>query len=310
MILHCNHKENRICSGMDFKYYSVKEINAFLTAKGLAVNKKFGQNFLINSGVCDTIVRNLELTPNDVVFEIGCGLGSLTNRLIDSSAAKVVGFEIDNAYQKHLQNIFRDSCKFTLVAGDFLKEFENAVKTHLAPGQQPVITGNLPYYITTPIMEKIFTATLGFSRAAFMMQKEVGERVVSKAGNKKYGSLSIFCQYYSEPKIIANISPASFYPQPNVNSVVLRFVHRTYEPSADNEQLFFAVARSLFINRRKQLKNNFALSPFLKSIPLEHIFQAMEQCAIAPEERGENLSIEQIIHLSNVINKLNSESKI
>lgn len=295
---------------MEFKYYSVKEINTFLESKGLAVNKKFGQNFLINSGVCDTIVKNLELTPEDVVFEIGCGLGSLTNRLIDSSVGKVVGFEIDNAYQKHLKNLFKGYPKFTLVSGDFLKEFENAVKTHLASGQKPVITGNLPYYITTPIMEKIFTGTLGFSRAAFMMQKEVGERVVSKAGNKKYGSLSIFCQYYSEPKIIANISPASFYPQPNVNSVVLRFVHRKFQPSADNEQLFFAVARSLFINRRKQLKNNFALSPFLKSIPLEFILQAMEQCAIPLEERGENLSIEQIIHLSNVINKLNSESKV
>lgn len=294
---------------MEFKYYSVKEINAFLEAKGLAVNKKFGQNFLINSGVCDTIVKNLELTPDDVVFEIGCGLGSLTNRLIDSLAGKVIGFEIDNAYQKHLKNLFKDYSKFTLVSGDFLKEFENAVKMHLAPGQKPVITGNLPYYITTPIMEKIFTGTCGFSRAAFMMQKEVGERVVSKAGNKKYGSLSIFCQYYSQPKIIANISPASFYPQPNVNSVVLRFVHREFEPLADNEKLFFAVARSLFINRRKQLKNNFALSPFLKAIPLELILQAMEQCSIPMEERGENLSIEQIIHLSNVINKLNSESK-
>lgn len=294
---------------MDFKYYSVKEINAFLQAKGLAVNKKFGQNFLINSGVCDTIVRNLELTPNDVVFEIGCGLGSLTNRLIDSQAGKIVGFEIDNAYQKHLKGLFKDFSKFTLVAGDFLKEFENVVKTHLAPGQKPVITGNLPYYITTPIMEKIFTGTCGFSRAAFMMQKEVGERVVSKAGNKKYGSLSIFCQYYSEPKIIANISPASFYPQPNVNSVVLRFVRREFNPQADNEKLFFAVARSLFINRRKQLKNNFALSPFLKSVPLELILQAMSQCGIPLEERGENLTIEQIIHLSNVINKLISESK-
>ncbi len=294
---------------MEFKYYSVKEINAFLEAKGLAVNKKFGQNFLINSGVCDTIVKNLELTPDDVVFEIGCGLGSLTNRLIDSPAGKVIGFEIDNAYQKHLKNLFKDYSKFTLVSGDFLKEFENAVKMYLAPEQKPVITGNLPYYITTPIMEKIFTGICGFSRAAFMMQKEVGERVVSKAGNKKYGSLSIFCQYYSQPKIIANISPASFYPQPNVNSVVLRFVHREFEPPADNEKLFFAVARSLFINRRKQLKNNFALSPFLKAIPLELILQAMEQCSIPVEERGENLSIEQIIHLSNVINKLNSESK-
>lgn len=294
---------------MDFKYYSVKEINTFLQAKGLAVNKKFGQNFLINSGVCDTIVRNLELTPNDVVFEIGCGLGSLTNRLIDSPAGKIVGFEIDNAYQKHLTGLFKDFSKFTFVPGDFLKEFDNAVKTHLAPGQKPVITGNLPYYITTPIMEKIFTGTCGFSRAAFMMQKEVGERVVSKAGNKKYGSLSIFCQYYSEPKIIANISPASFYPQPNVNSVVLRFVHRAFKPQADNEKLFFAVARSLFINRRKQLKNNFAFSPFLKSVPQELILQAMSQCGIPAEERGENLNIEQIIHLSNVLNKLISESK-
>ena len=124
-----------------------------------------------------------------------------------------------------------------------------------------------------------------------------------------YQSIPIVWWYKcAEPKIIANISPASFYPQPNVNSAVVRFVHRTLEPAPDNEKLFFAVARSLFINRRKQLKNNFAHSPFLKTIPLEIILKAMEQCKIPLEERGENLSVEQIIILSNKINNLNLES--
>ncbi len=292
---------------MEFKYYSVKEINKFLESKSLAVNKNFGQNFLINSGVCDTIVNNLSLQPEDVVFEIGCGLGSLTNRLIDSPVGKVVGFEIDNAYIKHLKKLFKDYDKFSLYEGDFLKVFAKALDENVRSGQRLIITGNLPYYITTPILDAIFTKGIKFERAAFMMQKEVAERITSGEGNKKYGSLSIFCQYYSRPKIIAKIGPGSFYPRPNVDSAVILFESKPFATPADDEKLFFKVARSLFINRRKQLKNNFQNSPFLSEEEKSLIAQAMENVGIPPEERGERLSIARIVELSNALLKLKGE---
>lgn len=296
---------------MDFKYYSVREITAFLEKNELSINKKFGQNFLINSGVCDTIVQQLALSENDVVFEVGCGLGSLTNRLIASAAKRVVGFEIDRAYRKHLKSLFGKYESFLLIEEDFLTSFSMAVRRYVHPSDGFIITGNLPYYITTPILEKIFTATeeKHFQRAAFMMQKEVAERVVSKEGSKKYGSLSIFCQYYSQPKIIARISPASFYPKPNVDSAVVLFTQKPDFEKPENEILFFQLAKSLFINRRKQLKNNFAYSPFLKGIDLELILEAMKEVNIPLEERGENLSIDKIIELSNRINYLKQVGK-
>lgn len=294
---------------MEFKYYSVKEILKFIEDNGLCINKKFGQNFLINSGVCDTIVKSLDITENDIVFEIGCGLGSLTNRLIDSKAKKVIGFEIDKAYIKHINNIFAEAANFELVEGDFLKTFENAVEKYVKNGEKLIIAGNLPYYITTPILEKIFSSDVPVSKAAFMMQKEVGERIISKEGSKKYGSLSIFCNFYSEPKIIAKISPSSFYPKPNVDSAVIKFELDKNRFPVKDKATFFKVSRSLFINRRKQLKNNLMSSPFIKDLSQSDIVDILKMSNISPDDRGENLSIEKISLLSdNIYNFINSRA--
>jgi 16S rRNA (adenine1518-N6/adenine1519-N6)-dimethyltransferase len=289
---------------MQFKFFSINEIQNFISTNGLIINKRFGQNFLINSGVVDTILNNSGINENDLVFEIGCGLGSLTHRILEKNCI-LYGFEIDRAYINHLKNLFSENKRFILTEGDFLKKIETLIKKiNFSDYNKIIFLGNLPYNITTPILDKIFSLRINFDYLVFMLQKEVGERIIAKEGSKKYGSLSIFCQYYTIPKIIANISPKSFYPMPNVDSVLIQFEkNKTVFPLA-NEDLFFKVARSLFISRRKQIKNNLMLSPFLKFIPEEKILSALKSAEIPFTVRGETLSIEKIIILSNELNKI------
>lgn len=287
---------------MEFKYYSIKEINRFLKDNNLAVNKKFGQNFLINAGVVSSLVTKLELTKDDVVVEIGCGLGSLTHRLVESGC-RVIGCEIDHAYIRHLKELFKEYDNFSLVEGDFLKKFDE-IKEMLPAGKRIVFAGNLPYYITTPIMEKVFTSGIDFDKLCFMVQKEVGERIAATEGTKQYGSLSIFCQYYTEPEIAVRVGADSFYPAPNVDSIIIIFNRRHEREEVSNEELFFKVARSLFISRRKQLKNNLQKSPFLQGVTKEQINEALEKSEIPLNERGEKLSISRIARLSNELDKI------
>ena len=286
---------------MEFKYYSVNEINKFIADNGLSINKKFGQNFLINAGVADTIIRKLDPGKDHVIVEIGCGLGSLTNKLT-ATGNRIIGFEIDIAYIRHLKKIFGSMKNFHLIEGDFLKKLPE-LKTILKPGSKVIFTGNLPYYITTPIMESIFTADIPFESACFMVQKEVGSRITANEGTKQYGSLSIFSQFYSDPSIIADVSAGSFYPKPRVDSAVVLFKKHDRYQSVD-KKLFFKLARSLFINRRKQLKNNLSISPFLQGIDKSLIFTALENAGIPLSERGEKLSIEKIILLTSELKKL------
>lgn len=287
---------------MEYKYYSVKEINKFLKDNDLAINKRFGQNFLINAGVVNSLVGKLKLTKDDVVVEIGCGLGSLTHKLLESGCM-VIGCEIDLAYIRHLKELFGEQENFTLVEGDFLKKFEE-IKGLIPEGKNIIFAGNLPYYITTPIMEKVFTSGLDYSKVCFMMQKEVGERIAAEAGCKQYGSLTVFCQYYTKPEVAVRVGADSFYPAPNVDSIIIIFHKRTDKEEVTNEKLFFKVARSLFISRRKQLKNNLQKSPFLQGVEKETIAEALTNSDIPLKERGENLTIDRIARLTNELDKI------
>ena len=192
---------------MQFKYFSIREIQNFINENNLAIHKKYSQNFLINSGVVDTIITFAKIEKEDLVLEIGCGLGSLTNKLIQTGCT-LMGFEVDKAFIKLLKTQFSDNKNFTLIEGDFLKEIEKTKnEINKTKYKNIKILGNLPYHITTPILDKIFTTPIRFDLIIFMMQKEVAERITAKEGTKQYGSLSIFSQFYSNPKIIAKISP-------------------------------------------------------------------------------------------------------
>jgi len=289
---------------MQFKYFSVKEIQRFINENDIAVRKKFGQNFLINSGAVDRIINYSNINEKDAVIEIGCGLGSLTNRLIEKGC-QVFGFEIDRVYVQNLRKMFTEYENFKLIEGDFLKNVEGLFKEiNIKDYNNIIILGNIPYYITTPILEKIFLTPIYYDKLVFMVQKEVANRIVSKEGSKEYGSLSIFCQYFTIPKIIAKLSPKSFYPSPKVDSAVVYFDKNNDRLKADNEKLFFKIARSIFINRRKQIKNNLFLSPLLKEIDNDKKITALKITGIPEIIRGEVLSINKIIELSNNLNDL------
>jgi 16S rRNA (adenine1518-N6/adenine1519-N6)-dimethyltransferase len=220
------------------------------------------------------------------------------------TGASIIGFEIDNAYIKYLENDFSQYKNFSLIKGDFLKETDEVFnKINKNINGRLIIVGNLPYYITTPILDKIFTGGINFDLLIFMMQKEVAERIISKEGNKTYGSLSIFCQLFSKPKIIARISPKSFYPQPKIESCLVLFEKNTNSPDIKDKDLFFKIVKSLFINRRKQLKNNLLMSPLLK-FEASVIFTALANTGIPETIRGEDLDIKAIINLSNEIHRL------
>ncbi|MBN2546294.1 MAG: ribosomal RNA small subunit methyltransferase A [Spirochaetes bacterium] len=289
---------------MHFKYFSIKEINNFLTENHLSINKKYGQNFLINSGVVDTIIKNANIQSDDLVIEIGCGLGSLTHKLIATKAA-VTGFEIDRAYIKLLKNEYEKHENFRLIQGDFLKKIDDVLKTtNLKKYKRILYFGNLPYNITSPVLEKILTGNIHFNELYFMMQKEVAERIRAIEGSKKYGSLSVFCRFYTDTKIIAKVSPRSFFPEPKVESCIMQFIKKQINLNPLSREYFFKVSRSLFINRRKQLKNNLMMSPFIKNLNNEILIKALKNSAIPPEARGEELSIERIVRLSDEIYKL------
>ena len=289
---------------MQFKYFSVKEIQNFITENNLAIHKKFSQNFLINSGVVDTIIKNANIEKEDIVIEIGCGLGSLTNKLIQTDCT-LIGFEVDKAYIKLLKTQFIDKKNFTLIEGDFLKEIEK-IKDEINKNKikKIKILGNLPYHITTPILDKIFTTPIDFNLIIFMMQKEVAERIIAKEGTKQYGSLSIFSQFYAKPKIIAKISPKSFYPTPKVESSIVYFEKQDNKFNVIDKTLFFKIVRSLFFNRRKQIKNNLMLSPILQNIDQKKIIEALNNSQIPLTVRGEILSIDKIVDFSNELYKL------
>lgn len=289
---------------MDFRFFSVNEIKNFINKNKIKINKKLGQNFLINSGVVDTIIEKSQISEKDLAIEIGCGLGALTHRLIRSNAT-VVGFEIDKAYVKHLNQLFDKCQNFILINKDFLKSIENVIKNFdIKKFNRILYFGNLPYYITTPILEKIFLNKLYFDKLYFMLQKEVGKRIVAKEGTKEYGSLTIFCNYFTETKIIARVSSKSFFPAPKVDSVVAEFTKKEQKINLLNEDFFFKVTKSLFINRRKQIKNNLLFSPFIKNITKETLSLALKKANIDENTRGETLSIEKIACLSNELFKI------
>ncbi|MCG8572311.1 MAG: 16S rRNA (adenine(1518)-N(6)/adenine(1519)-N(6))-dimethyltransferase RsmA [Spirochaetes bacterium] len=287
---------------MSFNFYSPGQINQFLQNNNLDTQKKFGQHFLINAGVVDTIIEQCQINSRDPVVEIGCGLGSLTNRLLKTKC-HLTGCEIDLAYIKHLKKLFGQNPNFQLIEGDFLKNIPVLIEQF--KDLPLVFTGNLPYNITSPILDSVFTSGFNYQKACFMMQKEVADRIQAQPGTKEYSSISIFCQYYNKIAIIAKVSPGSFYPPPRVQSAVVLF-EKDNQYQAANEELFFQVSRSLFLNRRKQIKNNLLKSSHLQNYPKELILKALQNTKIPETIRGECLSIQQIIQLADEIHHLKS----
>ncbi|MBQ6589368.1 MAG: 16S rRNA (adenine(1518)-N(6)/adenine(1519)-N(6))-dimethyltransferase RsmA [Butyrivibrio sp.] len=273
-----------------------------LAKYGMSAKKKFGQNFLIDSGVLDGIVSAAGVTSDDCVLEIGPGIGSLTQYLAES-AGKVVAVEIDKTLIPVLADTLSEYDNVTVINEDVLKvDIDEIVKEY--NGGKPIkVVANLPYYITTPIIMKLFESGAPIESITVMVQKEVADRMAMGPGNKDYGSLSLAVGYYAEANEVMDVPPSSFIPQPGVGSAVVKLT-RYSEPAVQvqDEKYMFEIIRTSFNQRRKTLSNSLANNPALR-VSRQQVQDALVEMGIDEKARGEILSLEQFARLSDILQR-------
>lgn len=265
--------------------------------------KKFGQNFLIDTRVLERIIAQAEITKDDMVLEIGPGIGTMTQYLCEN-AREVVAVEIDNSLIPILEDTLSEYNNVTVINDDILKvDINKLVEEHNA-GKPIKVVANLPYYITTPIIMGLFEKKVNVDSITVMVQKEVADRMKSGPGSKDYGALSLAVQYYSKPEIVANVPPNCFMPRPNVSSAVIRL--KLYDEMAvkvENENLLFRLIRASFNQRRKTLVNGIKNSGEL-NYKKEQVVEALAKMGLNENIRGEALTLEQFGELSDILNEM------
>ncbi len=274
---------------------------AILQKYNFNFQKKFGQNFLIDTRVLERIIDSAEITKDDCVLEIGPGIGTMTQYLAEA-AREVVAVEIDKNLIPILQNdTLADYDNVTIINDDILKVDINKIVQEKNNGQPIKVVANLPYYITTPIIMGLFESHVPLKSITIMVQKEVADRMQVGPGTKDYGALSLAVQYYAKPEIVANVPPNCFIPRPNVGSAVIRLT-RHEEPTIQvkDEAYMFAIIRASFNQRRKTLLNGLTNAGTL-GVTKEQITAALEQMGLPAAIRGEALTLEQFGELSNLL---------
>lgn len=267
-------------------------LKAIMAARGIRPQHKLGQNFLIAPNILDTIVAAGEVGPDDLVLEIGPGLGTLTQRLA-AAAGRVVAVEIDRTLVQILQdNLVPDHPNLEVIHGDAARaDLRTLLQDRLAPGKKAKVLANLPYYITTPLVMRFLEEQLPVQSIVVMVQREVADRMVSPPGSKEFGALSVAVQYYTEPRVVARVSRGAFLPPPEVDSAVVAMRVRDKPPVDAAPDRFFAVVRAAFGQRRKVLLN--ALASGLGNVDKLQIGEALAAAGVNPTRRGETLSLEE-----------------
>ena len=266
------------------------------------VQKKYGQNFLTDSGVLESVVSAARITKEDTVLEIGPGMGSLTAYLLNA-AEKVIAVEVDKMLIPILEETLAGADNLVLINEDILKTDLDGLLEKEAPGKKVKVVANLPYYITTPVVMELLENHLNFESITVMVQKEVAQRMCTGPGSKSYGALSLAVQYYSKPEIVRNVSKNCFVPRPDVDSAVIKL--DIYEPdkrpvkTADPEKMF-KIIRAAFGQRRKTLANAVSNSAEL-SYSREDVVQALRQTGLSESIRGEALSLFQFSQLASLL---------
>ena len=262
--------------------------------------KKFGQNFLIDTHVLDKIIRAAEITKDDFVVEIGPGIGTMTQYLAQA-AREVVAVEIDKALIPILQDTLSGFPNAEVIQDDILKVDIAELAAERNGGRPIKVVANLPYYITTPIIMSLFEHDVPLALVTVMVQKEVAERMQAGPGSKDYGALSLAVQYYADPYIVANVPPNCFMPRPNVGSAVIRLTRHKVPPvQVEDEKLMFQMIRASFNQRRKTLVNGLNHSPEM-TLTKEQITKAVEGLGKGAGVRGVALTLEEFAKLSNTI---------
>lgn len=271
--------------------------------------KKFGQNFLIDTHVLDKIIASAEITKENMVLEIGPGIGTMTQYLA-CAARKVVAVEIDNSLIPILKDTLKDYDNIRIINDDVMKLDLAALAKEENGGKPIKVVANLPYYITTPIIMGLFENHVPVESITVMIQKEVAERMQVGPGTKEYGALSLAVQYYAKPYIVANVPPNCFMPRPKVSSVVIRLTKLKEPPvQVKDERLMFGIIRASFNQRRKTLVNGLSNSAEL-NLSKEEAIQAVESLGKGVSIRGEALSLEEFAKIANYILEIRNVNSI
>lgn len=264
--------------------------------------KKFGQNFLVEPGVLETIVEAAEIGEEDCVLEIGPGIGTMTQYLAEQ-AGEVIAVEIDKALIPILEDTLSAYSNVTVINADILKlDVEELVKEK--NGGKPVkVVANLPYYITTPIIMQLFESHVPLESITIMVQTEVAQRMQVGPGTKDYGALSLAVQYYSRPEIVTHVPPSCFMPRPNVGSTVI-CLNRYEKPPVEtaDEEFMFKLIRASFNQRRKTLVNGLCNASGL-NLSKEEVGEALEKMGLPATIRGETFTLEQFARLGSLLYK-------
>ena len=260
--------------------------------------KRFGQNFLIDSHVLEKIMDASQITKEDFVLEIGPGIGTMTQYLAEA-AREVAAVEIDHSLIPILKDTLKDWDNVTIINDDILNVDIRKLALEKNDGKPVKVVANLPYYITTPIIMGLFENQVPISSITVMVQKEVADRMQVGPGTKDYGALSLAVQYYARPEIVANVPPNCFMPRPKVGSAVIRLEKYENPPvQVEDEKLMFRIIRASFNQRRKTLVNSLKNSNEL-SYSKEEIESVLEKIGIPLNIRGEALTLEQFADIAN-----------
>lgn len=277
---------------------------AVLNKHNFSFQKKFGQNFLIDTHVLEKIIRSSNITKEDMVIEIGPGIGTMTQYLCES-AREVIAVEIDKKLIPILEDTLKEYENVSVINEDILKVDINKIVKEKNQGKPVKVVANLPYYITTPIIMGLFEAHVPLESITVMVQKEVAERMQAKPSTKDYGALSLAVQYYAQPYIVANVPANCFMPRPNVGSAVIKLkLHEEKPVKVMDEQLMFRLIRASFNQRRKTLVNGLNNSPKI-NIPKEIIIDSIRSLGEKETVRGEALTLQQFAQLSDLLTEAN-----
>lgn len=282
------------------RLYSPKVIKQLLKAFDFSFSKGLGQNFLIDGNVVRSISEGAEITKDDYVLEIGPGFGTLTEELL-MKAKKVVSVEIDERLNQVLMQTLSDFDNFVLVNADILKADLNRLIEEQFDNQPFKVVANLPYYITTPIIELFLKSDLNVESLTVMVQKEVGDRILAKPGNKTYGSLTVFTQYYADASLVTRAPKSVFMPQPKVDSVVVKLDMKKELAQVD-EKVFFKLMRGAFTKRRKNILNSLTTDTSL-AISKEEMKGILESLNLSTNLRAEDLSYTDYLNIAALVEK-------
>lgn len=273
---------------------------AVLNKYPFVFQKKFGQNFLIDPRVLDKIIHASHITKEDCVLEIGPGIGSVTQALIEN-AGKVISVEIDSQLIPILEDQFGQNEHFKLIHKDVLRLDLEKLLEEEASGKKIKVVANLPYYITTPIIMTLLENKLPIESITVMVQKEVADRLASGPGSKQYGAITVSMNYYCTTSLVANVPQNCFMPRPNVDSAVIKLDLYEKPPiEIKDEKQFFRIIRAAFSQRRKTLLNTLVANGEL-GLSKEVIKELLDSKGIGSTTRGETLSLEQFGQLSDYI---------